>query len=510
MNLDFNTKLKTWKHYIQIGKQEVVLNQVQQYIENTSSYLERLELQYLMVECNLNLRNTEKAASLLQQMETEHASYQTNIHKYKLYLLKARMYSQLEQLDKALEFIIDGETIFNTMDDELKNKYLEEQSYYLNEKGNIFWKQGNAEMAEKYFFEGFSLREKLGNNKLKADSLNNIGIIHMNRGALLQALEYYERSMKIYEEIGLTLNLAIVQNNIGYLKRIQGNLDEAETILTKSKMNYALIGDFRSIGFSLYNLGGLYLDKNEFKKSMIHFTDALEYWQQAHNLTEQSRTLFQLIRLSLAMKNEEMKEQYWKELSEINEIVKGNSISNIIQLRTKFAMAIIQKNLGRLANIIKAEEIFNEILIDPYLDFELSLFSMKEMGELLLLELKIQENVIEVYEKAKNIISQLKIIGQKQFAFSIVVIALILQAKFAILEGKINQATNLLEQARIMAEEKGLKKHETQVIEEQKILLKEIQKWENYSSSNTELSTKIKQAELLEYLGTVQNIINSS
>lgn len=84
--------------------------------------------------------------------------------------------------------------------------------------------------------------------------------------------------------------------------------------------------------------------------------------------------------------------------------------------------------------------------------------------------------------------------------------ALILQAKVDLIEGNANRASNKLEKALQIAEEKDLIHLADQVRKEQATLKNELKKWQEFVDRNASLQERVAFAEIEEYLHEAINI----
>ena len=92
------------------------------------------------------------------------------------------------------------------------------------------------------------------------------------------------------------------------------------------------------------------------------------------------------------------------------------------------------------------------------------------------------------------LLSQIHDIALDQQSVYLIVRSLFLRAKFTLVEGNVQGADLLLEQARINAEESGLDQLALQVTTEQEILYNELDKWSSLLALNAPLHDRIKQA----------------
>ncbi|MHA2497346.1 MAG: hypothetical protein ACXAEI_17875, partial [Candidatus Hodarchaeales archaeon] len=140
---------------------------------------------------------------------------------------------------------------------------------------------------------------------------------------------------------------------------------------------------------------------------------------------------------------------------------------------------------------------------------QLTVMAMVNLCELLVDELKAYGESGALLE-AKKLGEKLSTLAEKQSSFSLVVNARILQAKFAMVEGKLTDATNLLEKAKITAEDKGLGLLVEKVISETQQMEKEYDKWQNLIQRNAPFYERLEQARFQEHLNDALKIVRLS
>ena len=107
----------------------------------------------------------------------------------------------LGRYDEGIKSIIQGEELVELSERDHPVEIIQKKPTLLLLKGSIYWRKGELDRALEYCQESLEFYEKLGNNRLIADALSNLGIISRDKGELEQALEYSHRSLALQEEI---------------------------------------------------------------------------------------------------------------------------------------------------------------------------------------------------------------------------------------------------------------------------------------------------------------------
>ena len=134
---------------------------------------------------------------------------------------------------------------------------------------------------------------------------------------------------------------------------------------------------------------------------------------------------------------------------------------------------------------------------------------MLNLCELLLDELKAFGQQ-EVFLEVSSLINQIYNLAQHTTSFPLIVDALILQAKFAMVEGNLIAAENFLVQASITVEEKnlGLLQEKTEL--EKNRLKEQLESWQKLIQDNRPIKERLEKAQLEEYISAALNLASYS
>jgi len=354
------------------------------------------------------IKLTKKALGLRQEIGNKKDIFSSLGNLAYLYELKG-------DLDTALEW----RKTHLAKSQEWDDKYYE--SWMLAEIGKIYRRKGELSRALEYLFKAVELKEYISTIEY-AWGLNDIGLIYYYKGELDQALDYYNRSFSLREKFDPT------------------------PICIEC----------------LDNMGLFFYATNEFEKAHESFSQALRFWQDLDNYIGVSKVLFRMIQINLSQNKTHRAHELFGRLETLKQENDHDSINTYYQL----AHALMLKSSKRLRQKIEAEKIFSTLIKkETPLVHEITIIAIKHLCELLLDELRTYSEEV-VLQEVKDLMLRLDNIGRSQQSFSIVVEALILQSKLTLLEGNLEKARHLLEQAELTASEKGMKYLEFQVQQE--------------------------------------------
>ena len=367
---------------------------------------------------------------------------------------------RLGRQDEGLEKVEEGIRLINELEEkEGEHKDKERIANLLNNKGNVYYQKGELDHALDYYKMSLVIREEIGDKLDIAASLNNLGIVYRMKGELGPALNKFKRSLSLKEEIDNKQSIAASLNNIGDLYQELGALEMALGFLKQGLALREEIGNKLEIAYSLY--------------SLIIVTIDLEEFQQARDY---------LSTLQLINKQEENKR---------------------VDLCNRLAEALILKVSKRRKNLAKAEEILNEIVENAekeIISHRLTIQALINLSELLLEEL-LSTSEEEILEEVEEKVDKLMEIAKEQQSYSLLTESYLLKSQLALVRLDLEKARNLLIQAQVIAEEKGLEKLARKISNEHDQLLEQLDLWEELIAKDVSIAERVKVANLEELVG---------
>ncbi|MFW9853463.1 MAG: tetratricopeptide repeat protein [Candidatus Thorarchaeota archaeon] len=330
-------------------------------------------------------------------------------------------------------------------------------------------------------------------------AFHNLGSIYEHKGECKRAIENYLKCMKIVEELGNKILLAYPLTKLGNLYHLQGNLTLATDMLEEGLENSRTFKDSRAAAWALEGLGAVYHSKGDFSLALRMYEDALETTKTAElKASDLTSTLYRLTVLYLDMDNPDMAKEYLRQLQ--------NHATSDTSLHTKtmslFAEGLILKSSKRFKDKARAQDLFQSIFEDKKKTQKIRFLAMLHFCDLLLQQS--EDNMM--LDKARKIAGELYEFARSSKFIPDQINALILQAKFALIEGDVNRALDLLEQAYNFANRKELTNLKHAVEEEQNSLRRDLNRWQNLLDINASLRERIKLSEIEEYLETAIKI----
>ncbi len=143
---------------------------------------------------------------------------------------------------------------------------------------------GDFDNSSKLYFENLKLFEKLGEKRLLASTLGNIGADFIEIGKYDKALEYIEKSIEILIEIDNKKSLSDQYNNLSAIYYTGFNKKIIALEYLKKALNLAIqIDDYQQQITTSLNISGIYLEDNNFDSSLYYQNISLNLLNKISN-----------------------------------------------------------------------------------------------------------------------------------------------------------------------------------------------------------------------------------
>ncbi|MHA2245394.1 MAG: hypothetical protein ACXADY_10550 [Candidatus Hodarchaeales archaeon] len=255
--------------------------------------------------------------------------------------------------------------------------------------------------------------------------------------------------------------------------------------------------------------------KNHFRSELELLQKYLELRRDEGDEVGMSRVLVDLVLITLSMQAKNLKEQYYSQLKKLyssytkKDSEKMDERGKKLFLFWQLAKAFILKESPRIKDKTQAQIIFEESLSENILDHRLTYHAIYGLSEILLDELKIS-GAIEVINEIKDLTLRLYTMGESQKSVARIIDSLIFQSKLALITRDIKQATELMDEAKTIATEKGLLHHVNKVKTEEKLLMIELERFKDISQANVSIFNLIEQTRMIEYIKEAQILMQTS
>ena len=366
--------------------------------------------------------------------------------------------------------------------------------------GTTYSSKGDQKQALKYLQRTHKLKVELGNNSDIAFSLINLGVIYRMQGNLSNALEYYQKGQRIFEEINDKKGIGLALNNLGDVYQLKGDLNLALEYYQESLTIYEELGIKQDIALSLMNIGEMYRRKRNSDWALRYYNRSLAIYKELKNDPSSATVLYELVLLALDSNEPILAQEHLETLRQINE----RSDSKTVRHRYLIAKALLLKSQKRTRHKMKAEEILSKVVEEEVVDHSLTVTAMIHLCDLLLFELKMTGEE-EILDEVKTLTQKLFSTAKEQSSHLLLAETYVLQSKLALLEMNIEKAQNLLQQALLTAEEKGLRNLAIKIYSEKTSLDAQIEKWRHLIKQKSSINERLELTRLEDLVTRVAN-----
>jgi tetratricopeptide (TPR) repeat protein len=466
------------------------------------------------------LNNAEEAYQNSQKIGNNQLSFDA------LYIKMTGFYL-IENIDDMHLTFDKADKIFQTLPETTSNEYYKMKLKYLLIKGLNYAFYGELENGLEYYIERLALSKKLGDKHETVISLLGCSGISQSLGDLDKALDYAMKSLEIAEKIAnkplIARNFSLISN----ISRLKGDLDQAldyamqslaykeiqskdkiETLLRigeifriKGELNKAMKYceqglsfskeiDFKyEIGHCLWRIGQIFWNQGKLENASEYLKRSLKLSEDNEFFSNILNSLFHLTRVNVDLKALDQAKMYLQRLKEFT--VDSHSIW--VKQLCQVGEAYILKTSNRSRSRIEAENLLNQVIKEPIMYYELTIFALIELCDLLLIELRMT-NDVEVLEEIKPVITRLLKISEEQHSYRYIAETKLLQAKLALIQMDIEKAEQLLTLAQQLAEKHGLQLLAQKISHEHDKLLDQLEIWDKVKKEETPISELIKLA----------------
>ncbi|OLS21434.1 MAG: Photosystem I assembly protein Ycf3 [Candidatus Heimdallarchaeota archaeon LC_3] len=443
--------------------------------------------------------NVLKTTSHLSRTEAQRRLAFLRLEKGSLYIVRG-------EEDQALQYYQDSLTTF----EKLGNKFGMARAQSVLGEFYMFSLRDYT-TGIPYFHKSLVLFEELNHKKGIAYCYHRIGVFYNSHGELDQAMKNFQKSYQLYEEIG-DYDIWLPLATIGLIYYYRGNLDPALEYQLKSLQvtQKAYIKDHFEIHQTILNVGRTYHVLGQFDKSLKYYHQGLKILTDflPNRKGNISQCLYYLFSLHFEHELVTEAQKYLQQLEHYSKKAdqKYTYHFKLTRLFYRLAKTKMLKTSSKLKDKAEAQSLVEEIITEDTIWHEYTILAKLILCELLLEEIKLSGDQV-ILENVKQIINEIYEIGQTHHMYPVLVNALILQTKLALLEGNIPDANQRLTQAILLTEEKGLIQLQKIATQEQLQLESQLTTWKDLYQSNAPMYERIAKTKLTEYLIEAQKIL---
>ena len=373
------------------------------------------------------------------------------------------------------------------------------------EIGKLFYGKGEHDTALEYHQRCLALYEKLEHNAGISSAFLQMGFLSYHKGETDTMAEYFRQSLTFAEASGLPRLIASALRYVGSIPVIKSEFDTAIRYYQRSLALAESIGHKNAMYDAFVALGGTYYLKGELDKAFDYYQRALTLVTILQDDAQRARTLSGLIRVTLARQDHVQAQTY---LTDLQNVAARTPDNKHIQFRRRLMEALVSKQRPRMTDKVHAQMLLRQLVTEEYFGWRwnLAMESLLHLCDLSIYEARFTGEGT-AWEEAKTLLQQFYTRAQDTKSTGLITEALLLQAKFAQIDGDLQQAQTHLTEAKTLATELNLGLFLGKVGAEQKRLATDFGKWQDMIRRNAPLQERLTEARLEEYLQKAQDVL---
>lgn len=408
----------------------------------------------------------------------------------------ARALIFLNKLDEAYQLIIKGEKLLTSVDSKTSSVYIKSKGFITFVKGYFYSVKGEIDQSLVNFSQSLSLRESLGNKHEISESLSWIVIILCKfKGRLILAKNYAQRSLDLAKQSAKKFYIAFGLISVAGVYTYQGNMNKCIPLFEESLTIFRELNNKRMTAMALNNTGDKYRMRGDLDRALSYLEQGIGILLELDNLKDVAMIYDYLVQILIEKGDINKAKAYLHNLKLLRSELKDLEVEQIYL----FLKALLLKKSLRISDKAKAEIIFNQLLEQKSLPYELSIRILTNLCEFYLYELKVTNN-LDVLKDINPLITKLIDISKKLKSYWILSETYLLQAKLSLLTFDIKKSQNLLTKARDIAESYGIKLLAIKISHEHDKLIKKINLWGKLKDNNASVSKRFEFAGVTEQM----------
>ena len=228
--------------------------------------------------------------------------------------------------------------------------------------------EDSRRQAARRYEEAISMWQSVGDRRMEAYSLLEMGLIYGDVGEYQKALDAYARARPAYADIGDVRGKSSVLNNTGWIYGQLGEYRKAIDAYTQVLEEGRAAGDRASDAIVLNNLAAGYAKLGEYAKALEMHLQVLPLRRAAQNLQGEAITLNNIGNCYEHLGQKQMALDYYRQsLAVVRAAEQGSADPSLRAVSNAFYSASVLNNIGAVSRALgddqRAFEAFDEALV---------------------------------------------------------------------------------------------------------------------------------------------------
>jgi tetratricopeptide (TPR) repeat protein len=397
-----------------------------------------------------------------------------------------------KQLDQALVYAKQNYNYHK----ESGNKHL--LGWALMKLGVCYYLKKDHDQAWKYLKQSWDLLEDIGSKLALAFSHLYISLHYNSMKKTNQAVRHLQRIEVLGEEMGIISLKAVSYNNLGFIYRDKGDFNKALEFFQKSVPIYKGLNNKHVVANLLHIIGYIYYYKDEIALTQKHFEQSKRLFEE---LGDEECIIWTLWSIINTIDETIPLQRVQHHLEALEKIINRKTSKTSLYV-FQAAKGIILEKSPRIKDKAQAQDLFRNIWEKrTTVDSRIIRTVIFHLIDILIGEAKAYGSE-EAIREAKAFLQEFYSLKGSTSLDDIIdeIDVLIIQSKFALLDGNLITAENFLNKARFLAEKKTLDFQLAKVATEQQYLENQMDLWQKLIKDNAPLQKRLEEARILEYL----------
>ncbi len=408
--------------------------------------------------------------------------------KAELLLWKAHIITHLGDFEKGLELAKEALSFAE------ESGYKNVISLTLIILGGVYRFLGEPKKGVGHSEKALDIATKIGNKFYIAFSyLYGLVAVKARRREYEQALDLYNKAFDLLEEIGSTLLLAF-KNDVGLVYQSMFQLDKALECFQEALKYSELVKPLAYI-----NIGYIYFLKYELEKAQEYYLKSMKIYEEMNDRRVLPFNLYNLVLLSLELKNLTQAQKYLKRLGQISNETGFERIGRTY----RFASILVLKASGDISDLVEATKLLSSFLAEEDLPSFWRLDALYSLLEIRIKELQLSTTDATLTEVKKQAI-HLEVEAEEQQHRWLLANVYRLQSQLALVELDAKKAIELLEKAQVIAEEINVELLKKEIKEDQEKIEQQLSMWNKLQEQKAPLIETVKLVSLENSLKSIK------
>ncbi len=473
------------------GKFEKAHELMNKFLERRESTLkDSLLCNLLKIDIMIQQGLYEEAIKLANQTYNESLGLRENILAFDALDYETKALVEFNRLDEAWEKINEGEELLEKLPRELPREYKKRRAALQYLKAFFYIFKSDADEAKKHFALCIPLFEEIGDNLELAYALfSSVVYYAVFKGEFDPAIKNLEKGLDISKKNNWKYGMALGLLAKGVITSLKGDVEHSTIYNEQSLALFKELNNKDLIAHILNNISWNYMIIGDMERAIEFIESSMKIRKERGNLAAVARSYDNFIKILIEKGDLEKAQKAIEEF----ELLKNQLNDKEIETWYLFSKALVLKTSSRSRDRIEAEDILKQIIKDETITYEYTINALLLLCELLLIELRIS-NDLSFLEEINSFTAQLLEIAEKNHSFILFAEIYFLKAKLALLTLDLKTARRFLTQAQRIAERFGYNQLAAKITLEHEKLRNQLSMWDNLGKKEISLSERLELA----------------